>query len=333
MSFKPAARGKSPTGGASSRAPLTPGKHERDHFEHANQRADQMPSERLLRVHTDMTQVISAIENLQAENMRIRFKAIGQMQNLCQSWFQSTNRIQLKNCFTEWKLFLRRKHNLEAVERAEEEAGGAAKRSSEVKLAELKAEHMRVLQEYIETHKFELGRINDAHLGHKENFAAELEQKLRSEHEEILQSHIDDHHEKRKSIAETYRTRIEDAHSTRKSMHEDYDAEHADQEKTLAGLELELKHAQRKLGRAVSKMVAMEKAMHGVRNSMQGYDSQFGHAVSPNAEPEATSPAMTVQEDERDYMKDALHEILEQVDPRYLGRSQHGLRSKNSVTG
>lgn len=55
-------------------------------------------------------------------------------------------------------------------------------------------------------------------------------------------------------------------------MHEDYDAAHADQEKTLAGLELELKHAQRKLGRAVSKMVAMEKAMHGVRNSMQGYN-------------------------------------------------------------
>lgn len=46
----------------------------------------------------------------------------------------------MKNCFTEWKLFLRRKHNLEAVERAEEEAAGAAKRQSEVTLAELKVQ-------------------------------------------------------------------------------------------------------------------------------------------------------------------------------------------------
>lgn len=80
---------------------------------------------------------------------------------------------------------------------------------------------MRVVQEYIDTHKFELERIQDAHVGHKENFAAELEQKLRAEHEEILQTHIDDHHEKRKSIAESYRTKIEEAHSTRYLRHED----------------------------------------------------------------------------------------------------------------
>ncbi|CAD7927533.1 unnamed protein product [Amoebophrya sp. A120] len=295
---------------------------------------NEMPSERLMRVHNDMTDVIQAIELLQQENLRIKFKAVGQMQNLCASWFSSTTKMTLKTSFGAWKELLHKKRNLEAVNAAIKHTEKQAKLKNQQSLEEQKAEHDRLLAEYVATHKAEVERIRAAHIGDKEGFAAELEARLRGEHEEIIQGHLDDHSEARKSQSETHRTSIRDAEVKRQSMHEEYDLKHAVQEKEIAALELELKHHQKKLARGVAKLNAMERAMIAVRSAMGTYevDLKSSTLTSPTAGKDPLNKSMEAAADpenaeQREYMKDALHEILEQVDPRYLGRSNVPLRS------
>eukprot|EP00391_Amoebophrya_sp_Ameob2_P008021 CAMPEP_0178987720 /NCGR_PEP_ID=MMETSP0795-20121207/3418_1 /TAXON_ID=88552 /ORGANISM="Amoebophrya sp., Strain Ameob2" /LENGTH=336 /DNA_ID=CAMNT_0020678927 /DNA_START=272 /DNA_END=1282 /DNA_ORIENTATION=- len=283
-----------------------------------------LPSSRLRHMYAGMPDLIQAIEDLQRENMRIRFKAVGQLDNLCQSWFSSAGHLLVKNCFGEWKEMIHKKHEYLAVQHAIVEAEKKAMETHEATVEEQQQYHDDLMAEYVASHTKEINKMHREHKDDLEGFAVELEAKLREEHTELLDMHLNDH--------ATIRVFEEEKHKS--SLQSVLDS-HTEAEKTLVerkslrsrkveDAERELHAVRKKLNRVQAKVDAMEDAMNLVRGATHGFEHELldgkTTAAALGVEDLLAGGVNGVPNDEREYITEALHEILEQVDPSYTGR-------------
>ncbi|CAD7962979.1 unnamed protein product [Amoebophrya sp. A120] len=288
-----------------------------------------LPSSRLRLMYQNLPDLINTVEELQRENMRIRFKAVGQLDNLCKSWFISADNHTLKTVFEGWKDMWHKRLELKAVEEAITHTERMAVEKENASLEDQQTYHDRILEEYMNSHKAEIAAMMDAHKNDKEGFAAELEEKLRKEHKELLKMHFDSHVETLAFEKRQHEQELAQAKRMHDSGEDEMIARHKQKEKILTNLKNEVNMVNKKLGRVMGKVESMEASLASVQQAVHGFDHDVpagGKSVAAQLGVEDLLPPGAGMggegDDEKEYITEALHEILGQVDPKYMSRSK-----------
>ncbi|CAD7927820.1 unnamed protein product [Amoebophrya sp. A25] len=279
----------------------------------------ELPSERLLRVHNDMTQVIGAIESLQAENLRLRLKAMKTLRTLFGTLFATDNKVNLKHFFGEWKDHWHMHKQALAVDGAIEETRKKSGLEYESEIQKNLDTHKDAVQTMIEEHNDKMDEIRDAHAQEKMAAAGKLRASI-SQHEDKMQELQDEHSKNKAALIQQHRESLMAAHQKHIDTQEEFDAVVAKNEREVAELTLENKQLEKKLAKAQANEKKYRQGLKNLQAILGNLDLEQ-MSTDDLSKSQGDAAGKEKDADEAEYMKDALNEILEQVDPRYLGRS------------
>ncbi|CAD7931349.1 unnamed protein product [Amoebophrya sp. A25] len=300
------------------------------------------PVQRLATLHSDMQGLMDAIQMLQEENMRLRLKSM-----------QVDNRSTLHSFFAEWKKLIVRKRHDERLESAVEATRKEEQARYDQFLAEKHAAHeahVRGLHEEHHKHRESMTKSHQEALKrHSEEISGDFQRKhemlsdhfqrgmieMRSEFETNMRKvEVDATNRGREEVARV-RSLHAEAEANVKRVESEKRAHRSEHERVVRDLEHRIATLEREVDEKSQQLQNCDRSMQVIQTAVAEFhhSAAYRDAAANSSTPDAsaafrqsmdepTSSSDAPQLTALNYVKNALHEVLHSVDPRYLGRSQ-----------
>ncbi|CAD7969947.1 unnamed protein product [Amoebophrya sp. A120] len=223
------------------------------------------PVERLHSMHSDMVSLIHAIETLQQENTRLRWKQLSQVDVLFRSWCDSDNRGLLSQCLSVWKKLLEYKKHSKNIELAVVET----QKEEQKKFDQYLLEHKTVFdseKEKLKKHHYdEKLNLKNKHAESLRDHASEIAQDFQEKHVMLSEEFQRGMHEMRGEFEEKLAAQFEDFEQKKKDESSRHDRELVAKNHEISQLKLkhedERKHLQKNQKKLEAEIASLQRQL------------------------------------------------------------------------